>query len=80
MLLGLFRKLFPLACALEPKWFAVGTLIHIRQLPARFGLSTQRKRVFGHGALQRKTVGDIVVLFCLAAILQRLLAILGVNF
>ena len=51
MLLGLYRKLFPLVCALEPKRLAVGTLIHIRQLPARFGLSTQRKGVFGYSAL-----------------------------
>jgi hypothetical protein len=26
-------------------------LIHIRQLPARFGFSTQRNGVFGHSAL-----------------------------
>ena len=53
MLLGLYRKLFPLVCALKPKCLAVGSLIHIRQLPARFSLSTQLKEVFGHSALQR---------------------------
>jgi hypothetical protein len=31
MLLGLYRKLFPLVCALEPKYLAVGALIQIRQ-------------------------------------------------
>jgi hypothetical protein len=34
----IYRKLFLLVCALEPKCLAVGTLIHIRQLPARLGL------------------------------------------
>ncbi len=34
MLLGLYRKLFPLVCALEPECLALGALIHIRHTPA----------------------------------------------
>jgi hypothetical protein len=49
MLLGLYRKLCPLVCALEPKCLAVGALIQIKNDKSRLLKQQSRRQRVANG-------------------------------